>query len=728
MKNRPAYILLWLYIITCLLYLTWRAVYTLPLSYGYISIVFGIVLLGAELVGFAETIMFYMTIKNTDGPTTPEVNLDEFPDVDVFVATYNESADLLYKTIVGCKNMDYRNQGKVHIYICDDGNRAEIAKLCETMEIGYITRSENTHAKAGNLNNALTKSNSPYIVTFDADMIPMHDFLMKSIPFFLTGEPIGFVQIPQNFYNPDPFQYNLFSENQIPNEQQLFSRVIQAGKNNYNAIIYAGSNTVISRQALDDVGGFVVGTITEDFATGMLIQNCGYKCIYLNEIHASGLSPESLEDLYTQRIRWGRGVVQTFKAFNPFSFKGLNIKQKLMYFSALSYWYFGIWRFIFLFAPILYTVFGITVLSASLPMMLMIWGPMFVLSQIVFKIFTKNVRNTAWSHIYDTILFPHITKGVMAETLGFKMAKFKVTPKDNVTRTKFYNKFNLVWVQIVIALLSLTGVIRIIIMWTTTEFVESYIINLFWLLYNLYLLSMAILFASERPKFRSAERMIIKTGAIIHQIGRVILGTTYDISETGVTILFEQPIYLDPNKKHKIEIQTERYTANFSAEIVHVNNYIGKYKYAFQIVEIDEPGYQNLLLILYDRVPAMSGIIKKDNLYQNIIKNLLGRRKNISLMNRKLPRIAVNKMFVAYCDNILGFVDIIDFNYMYCSVKSTKKHQNLRIALKNEIVLNLVLDEKLSSHISHGKLIYNIANYQELVTIDGLANLLTENR
>ncbi|MCH5139103.1 glycosyltransferase, partial [Clostridiaceae bacterium UIB06] len=271
-------IVLAIFFVSYVIYLYWRAVYTIPFTLGYVSIIAGILLFIAEFVGFIEAAIFYITLWNINTPTTPSIETKDFPDIDVFIATYNEPKELLYKTIVGCKNMKYPDKNRVHIYICDDGNRNEIRELCKEMSVGYITRTDNTHAKAGNLNNALRKTNSPYIVTFDADMIPMHDFLMKTIPFFLTEESIGFVQVPQNFYNPDPFQYNLFLENNIPNEQNLFSRLIQAGKSRFNAIIYAGSNTVISRQALEDIGGLALGTITEDFATGMLIQSKGYKC------------------------------------------------------------------------------------------------------------------------------------------------------------------------------------------------------------------------------------------------------------------------------------------------------------------------------------------------------------------------------------------------------------------------------------------------------------------
>jgi cellulose synthase (UDP-forming) len=728
-KNKKIFkvFLIAVFFVSYVVYLYWRAVYTIPFQFGYLSIIFGVMLFIAEFVGFLESAIFYITLWSIETPTTPKLENNEYPDVDIFIATYNEPLELLYKTIIGCKNMDYPNKSKVHIYICDDGNRGELAKLTNRLRVGYITRTENTHAKAGNLNNALSKTESPYIVTFDADMIPMHDFLIKTIPFFLTGEKIGFVQVPQNFYNPDPFQYNLFSENNIPNEQNLFSRVIQAGRSGFNAAIYAGSNTVISRQALDEIGGLVVGTITEDFATGMMIQSREYKCIYLNEIHASGLSPETLEDLYNQRIRWGRGVVQTFKAFNPFHLRGLKIMQKIMYFSALSYWYFGIWRFIFLFTPILYSLFGIVVLYASAISILKIWLPMFLLTNITFRFFTNNIRTSSWSHIYDTIMFPQITKGVIMETFGVKMGKFKVTPKDKITRNTFVNSFELVWVQICLASLSLAGIIKISYSIITKNFEISYIINIFWMSYNLYLLVMAILFASERPKFRNSERLIINTKAVING-EKVVTGITSDISETGVSIILDKPIYLNPDIIHPIEIITEKNSSKCLTKLIRIDNVNDKYKYVFNIVKIDEINYKELIIILYDRVPFLPDKLKNYRIYKSIERNINSRRKKFSPMNRKLPRIKIDKEFIAYSEEGAFKVNISDFNFMYCAIKSDKQYKKITIPLgyNPELQLTCKLDEGLTKKSARGLSIYVIDNYKQLVNSDEIIQRLLD--
>lgn len=711
-----------------LFYLTWRAFFTLPLHYGIISATLGVILLIAEIVGFFESMMFYITLWDTSTPSTPEVSTKDFPDVDIFIATYNEPIELLRKTIIGCKNMKYPDKSKVHIYICDDGNRAQLAEFCSKMKVNYITRTEHTHAKAGNLNHALSVTSSPYVVTFDADMIPMNDFLMKTVPFFLTGESIGFVQVPQSFYNPDPFQYNLFAENNMPNEQDLFSHLIQAGKCRANAIIYAGSNTVISRKALDDIGGLAVGTITEDFATGMKIQSKGYKCIYLNELHASGLSPENLEDLYNQRIRWGRGVIQTFKMFNPLRQKGLNLLQKIMYFSSFSYWYFGLWRFIFLSSPIYYSLFGIVVLSAPAWSIVLIWLPMFSFTNIVFRFFAKGVRNVTWSHIYDTILFPEVITGVLAETFGFKLKKFKVTPKDSVTRKHFINKYRFVWVQILLAILSVAGIVRLTILSFMNHLTPAYIINFFWLIYNLSLLGLAIFFSSERPKRRDAERVSLEANVRINH-DNYLQGSVLNISESGVAVVMERPVFLEPhNTNHTLEITSDRYLVTLTAQIARVDNLGEKHLYCFKFNDIDEINYEQLILMLYDRVPCLPKRLTKDQLYTNIGKNIVNRSQRISYAHNDLPRVLVNKPFLARSEDKEFYVFMYDFNFKFGEFSLAEKYPAFQIPLGQDG--QLILECKHAMTLSAKKKfhIYQITNCRELAQSHDLIDLLLADR
>lgn len=165
-----------------------EAFFTLPFQEGLFALIMGVLLLASEMSAAFGTFELFWR-KNKESEIEKPLPLEEdFPHVDVFIATHNESADLLFNTINASTFMDYPDKSKVHIYVCDDGNRKEIAELAKSLNVNYLGLSENKDAKSGNLNHALSMSHSPLIVTFDSDMIPRHNFLMESVPYFLIPD------------------------------------------------------------------------------------------------------------------------------------------------------------------------------------------------------------------------------------------------------------------------------------------------------------------------------------------------------------------------------------------------------------------------------------------------------------------------------------------------------------------------------------------------------------
>ena len=122
------------------IYLVWRISSTIPWEAGVFQSAAGILLVLAETVttlGMAELMIGKMKSSDYMIPL-PDIPQEMFPDVDVFIATHNESADLLYKTVNACTFMEYPDPEKVHIYICDDGNREAVRSLAERFGIGYL--------------------------------------------------------------------------------------------------------------------------------------------------------------------------------------------------------------------------------------------------------------------------------------------------------------------------------------------------------------------------------------------------------------------------------------------------------------------------------------------------------------------------------------------------------------------------------------------------------------
>ena len=751
MKQNKSKVLVASTIISTFIYLLWRTLFTLPRGYGKLAAAFGIILLLAEIFGMVEQIIHFMSMTVIERPKRPEIAGLEYPTVDVFIATYNEPIGLLYKTINACVNMGYPNKDKVAIYLCDDGNREEARKLADHMGIQYLARKEHKGAKAGNLNYGLANSKGELIVTFDADMIPMSDFLMECVPYFMSDlknareleclggkemrrnrkGKIGFVQTPQSFYNLDLFQFNLYSEENIPNEQDYFYLDIQMAKNRTNSVIYGGSNTVISREALDEIGGFVTNVITEDFATGMLIQSKGYTCIAIDEVHASGLSPEDMESLIKQRRRWARGCIQTGRKWNILTRKGLNMKQKISYMVSIAYWYDSLKRLIYMVAPIMYSVFGITVFVASPLELLIFWLPMYWLNSVMIRYLSGNIRTLQWTNIYETIMFPLLLKDVIFEMASLSQTQFSVTRKGAAKHNLAY-QMKMAIPHCILTLLTLYGTLRcLFIIFATGNVSISFLF--FWLVMNLYNLTMALFFMLGRRSLRKSERFVIEADCEITMEHEVVKTKTFDISEGGFSILMDYPQYIEPDHELKIVLRERNYQAKACAKIIQVMRYQEKWKYAFQITNIKEREYRNLLYILHDRVPPLTKQVQSKVGFFDNIKTNLTKRTMVKYhgFNRKLPRVMLRKPLV---DHRGEKVVLLSFDYWYVSLeekKGSEQNKKRMLKLKQDLPLLLEYERSLDYGDSEGNQktevgLYKIINRVEVLEHPGTIPMLLE--
>src|ERR671927_91358 len=105
------------------------------------------------------------------------------PDVDVWIATYNEEWDILEKSIVGAKSLEWP-AGKLRIWVLDDGRRDWLRVKCEGLGVTWVTRPDNRHRKAGNHNHALGLTSAPFILSLDADFVPFPNILYRTLGFF----------------------------------------------------------------------------------------------------------------------------------------------------------------------------------------------------------------------------------------------------------------------------------------------------------------------------------------------------------------------------------------------------------------------------------------------------------------------------------------------------------------------------------------------------------------
>lgn len=525
-------------LITTGIYLIWRTFYTLPTS-SIASLIVGILLLAAEWLGFANSAVFYFLFsKDFKRPLKTVDDLSELPSIDVYIATYNESIDILKRTLVAATLLDYPDKSKVNVYVCDDGSRLSVKKICAEYGATHITRKTHEHAKAGNLNNALSITDGELILILDADMIPRQDMLMRMVGYF-SNPKLAFIQAPQTFYNEDPYQFNLFAAEELGSDQDFFMRDIQQHKDYFNAVMFIGSNALFRRKALEDIGGFSVGVITEDMATGMLLHSRGWHAYALSENLASGLQPESFADMVSQRDRWGRGNIQVLRKWNPLKIKGLSLIQRIFYIDGILYWFYGLKKLIFILAPVCYLCFGVLCMNVEFTTLVWFWGPTFIASHLSFDLIAKGKQSLFVSNLYETSLSVHMSKAILAEIFFKKHDKFVVTNKGINTKHWYYN-WRLAWPLFIIWILSLYGIIKaILILLGLPSSIEenSIYLNIFWAIYNLFSITLALFMCMERPRYRKAERFVVQKKAKVQLDNQqLIKAFVVDLSEYGAYI------------------------------------------------------------------------------------------------------------------------------------------------------------------------------------------------
>ncbi|MCR2747879.1 UDP-forming cellulose synthase catalytic subunit [Limnobacter parvus] len=500
-------ILIFLSIVLSSRYLYWRITETFnegnPIDYA-----FGFGLLVAEIYAFVILIFGYIqTIWPLNRRPQPlSADNRDWPTVDIFIPSYNEPLDVVKPTILAAMAIDWPAE-KIKVYVLDDGRREDFREYCEAVGVVHLTRPDNKHAKAGNINAALKVTQGEFVAIFDCDHIPTRSFLQVVMGWFSGYPKLAMIQTPHHFFSPDPFEKNLKTFKKVPNEGELFYGLIQDGNDFWNASFFCGSCAVIRRTQLLEVGGIAVETVTEDAHTALKLHRKGYDTAYLAVPQAAGLATESLSGHVGQRIRWARGMAQIFRTDNPLLGKGLSFGQRVCYLNAMMHFFYGLPRIIFLTAPIAYLVFGAHVIHAAAIEIATYAIPFLILANTANSHIQGNYRHSFWNEVYETVLAWYILRPTLYALINPKAGGFNVTAKGGLIEKSYFD-LKISGPYILILLLNLFGFIFGV--WRLfneqgDEFLTA-IINMAWTGYNVLLLGASVLVARESIQRREHPR------------------------------------------------------------------------------------------------------------------------------------------------------------------------------------------------------------------------------
>ncbi len=550
-------------------YMFWRLTSTIAFETGWDAF-FGWGLVCAELYSLLVLLLGYVQTAwpLRRKPIPLPADRSSWPTVDVFIATYNEPLSVVRQTVFSALSMDWPSD-KLKVYILDDGRREEFRLFAEETGAHYVTRDNNRHAKAGNLNEALKVTHGEYVAMFDCDHIPTRSFLQVCMGWFLKDPNLAMLQTPHYFFSPDPFEKNLKTFRQVPNEGELFYGLIQDGNDLWNATFFCGSCAVIRRAPLLEVGGVATETVTEDAHTALKMSRRGYNTAYLAIPQAAGLATESLSGHIGQRIRWARGMGQIFRVDNPMLGPGLKMGQRFCYLNAMLHFFYGLPRLVFLTAPLAYLLFGAQIYEASALMVVVYALPHVVMANLTNSTIQGKYRHSFWNEVYETVLAWYILAPVILAVINPKLGKFNVTAKGGRIINDYYD-WKMARPYIVILLLNLTGLVAGV--WQVALSEGSYstlMINLVWVFYNVIVASASADVANEARQVRLTARVAAKLPAtIMLSNGKTIMCETSDFSQNGVGLKLPGNMVLPVGERVNVSIFRGQEEGVFPAKVL----------------------------------------------------------------------------------------------------------------------------------------------------------------
>lgn len=602
-------------------YLLWRSLSTLNLSKS-LDGVFSLGLFFMEVfLIFSNSFQLYLILKlkpghcEADKMAVAVIDGSFTPSVDILIPTYNEPTSILRRTIIGCQALEYANK---KIYLLDDTQRKEMQSLAQELGCEYITRLDNHHAKAGNLNNALTQTFGELIVVFDADFIPTKNFLTRTVGFF-QDEKFALIQTNQSFYNADLVARNLGLENVLTPEGEIFSSHYQLLRDAVETTVCYGSSFVVRRSYFEKIGGFVTDSLSEDYFTGIRLTAKGYRFMYLDEKLSAGLSAENMMSHFCQQLRWARGTLQAFFIdSNPLTIPGLRPIQRLAHLEGLLQWFSSIPRVVFLLTPLAYSFLGIIPIQTTLSEVVYIFLPYYLVYFLVFSWLNKRSRSAFLSDVYSLVHCIPLAITAIQVMLNPFSEGFNVTPKG-ISSNRYVFNWALAWPLIVLFIATGVSIGRNLQMflmhsaWASAiapsdaHLFQGVALGLIWSGYNLLMIGIALLILVDVPKLEPYEWFELRRVVRLDIAEETFWGVTTKISEIGAQVTLTNTAELPsltlnaPRKQLSVNLEVMGDGLELPGQITHISfaDEVPKVQVTFE--QLSLPQYRHLVEMLFCR-------------------------------------------------------------------------------------------------------------------------------
>ena len=536
-----------------LTYLLWRLSTTLPSPGWSLPVVYAYFFFLLEL---QVTVALYRWLKgmlsHKERSREADANADWFrhgaslPVVDILVPTYNEPWNVVEKTLVGALEQTY----PCRVWILDDGRREWLKQECSRLNVGYVTRADNLHAKAGNLNSGLAHLatldvRSDFVAVLDADFIPRPRFVERALS-LMHDSKVGIVQTPQYHLNPDPFQLKFRARAGWPDTQRFAFGCFLPARDAEGGAYCCGTSFIARAEALEKIGGFPTDSVTEDVLTSVKMGMSGYRTVFLGELLSTGLAAEGLHEYLTQRGRWCLGTVQLGMWLFDLDKEKRSLWSRFWGSEGCFRWgYTSLFRLFFLCVPVVYWLSGVAPFSATTSQVLLFAVPVMILQRVFIAWMSRGTQlpliYEASSLLANFVVVRALFKGITQR----RNHRFAVTDKGVSSQTMVIHWGTLRWFVGYTVLLVGAAIYAHYGSTGHARLGGFQHVNLLWTCINLALVAIAAAPCFEEPRRRREERYDTTEAVLLQGTAwgeAPLRAHLLDLSVSGCRIRSPQPL------------------------------------------------------------------------------------------------------------------------------------------------------------------------------------------
>ena len=317
-----------------------------------------------SILWIAVGLRYYMSYTKFDTQRDREAQLKTTPLVSILVPCYNEE-EVIADTINHLsEDLIYPNY---EIVCVDDGSSDKSWEILQELRQSgkypklRIVKVANNAGKAHALTQGAIAARGQYLLGLDADSFLEHDAIdhlmanilgMKNtVAYFLGRHRSGIGAVTGN-----PIVRNrstLISKIQLVEFASIIGLIKRAQRIYGRIGTISGVCVLFRKRALMDVGWWDQDMITEDISITWKLQTNNWEVHYEPEAVCWMLVPETVKDLYNQRLRWAQGgaevVMRNFKIlFNPKQWVQLPLLIELLISAVWSFlWYIAMFLFFY---------------------------------------------------------------------------------------------------------------------------------------------------------------------------------------------------------------------------------------------------------------------------------------------------------------------------------------------------------------------------------------------